>query len=213
MQQEDRYLDELITRICDRSDFTFAPGFDSTKTISWKAMREAEKLDNPKYIPALEKIIDKEEDQRRRGRAYFILGQLALNTADPSVASYFIQRIQQESDVDLLSSMLLNLKPLYKPKGTNIQPLLQLLLSSEEEVRHAAIQALNHCEDAEAENALIGILTQPVSNIDLILALETLGDTGSSRSMSTIQRYVNSKDKDVRSAAAAAIAAIKGRRK
>lgn len=211
--QKEQYLSELLGRLCDKSDFTFAPGFDSTKTISWKAMREAEKLDDPQFVPLLQKIIEREDDQRKRDRAYFVLGQVALNIADASAAAFFIQRIPFETDAGSLSSMLLNLKPLYKPGGTDVEPLLKLLSSSEEEVKLAAIQALSHCEDAAAEDALIKIVSAPGSNIELLYGLEALAHSGSAKAVSAIQKHVNNKDKEVRSLASAALTAIKGRRK
>jgi HEAT repeat protein len=207
------YLNELIGRICDRNDFTFAPGFDSTKTISWKATREAEKLDKQEYIPVLKKIIEGEADARKRDRAYFILGNIALNTSDPAVAGFFIQRIACEPDSEILASMLLKLKPLLKPKGTDIRPLLDLLTSENEEVRQAAIQALSHCEDKEAEEALVRIADEPAGRIDLLYALEALAISGSPRALACVQKHINDRDKEIRSAAAAAVSSIKARRK
>ena len=213
MANEEQYLNELIERMCDRSDFNFVPGFDSTKTISWKATREAEKLSDERYIPLLKKVIDKETDDRKRDRAYFILGHIAMNVSDPSVASFFIQRIPSETGNEILSSMLLNLKPLYKPKGTDIQPLLQLAAAAQEEVRQSAIQALAHCDDKEAEATLVNILQTSNEKYDLLYAMEALRDSGSSASIAAIKKHSNSKDKELRTAAAEAVSAINSRKK
>lgn len=209
MQQ---FLTDLINRMSDRSDHIFAPGFDSTKTISWKATREAEKLDKPEYIPLLQSYIEKEQDNRKRDRAYFVLGHVAMNTSDASVASFFIQRIAHENDDKVLSSMLLNLKPLYKPKGTDLAPLMALLSSDNEQLRLAAIQALNHSEDEAAERELIKIVESPKDEYDLLYSLEVLGDSGTKRAIPAVQKHVSSTKKEVRVLAAAAINSIKGRK-
>jgi HEAT repeat protein len=206
-----KYLADLIDRMTDKSDHIIAPGFDSTKTNSWKATREAEKLDDPKYIPLLKTFIEKEEDERKRDRAYFILGHVAMNTSDASVSSFFIERIKHESD-DVLSSMLLNLKPLFKSKGTDISPLIELLSSPNEEVKLAAIQALNHAEDEAAESALIKIVEAANEGYELLYALEVLRDSGTKRANAAIQRHINSKKKEVRTLAAEAMSEIKARK-
>jgi hypothetical protein len=42
----DNYLIDIIQRMCDTSDHIMGTGYDSSKTISWLALREAEKVDD-----------------------------------------------------------------------------------------------------------------------------------------------------------------------
>jgi hypothetical protein len=79
----DKYLIEIIERMLDTSDQIMEAGYDSSKTISWKALREAEKVENAAFIPQLISFIDKEKDKKKRNKAYFLLGHIAKNTNDP----------------------------------------------------------------------------------------------------------------------------------
>ncbi len=47
----DKYLVDIISRMNDETDQTVQSGYNSSDTISWKAFREAEKIDNASYIP------------------------------------------------------------------------------------------------------------------------------------------------------------------
>jgi HEAT repeat protein len=210
MQQ---YLLDLIDRMNNKSDLIIQPGFDSTKTISWKATREAEKLDKKEYIPLLKTIIENEKDKNKRDKAYFILGHIALNLSDETTAAFLIQRIPKETDKYVLSSMLLNLMPLSKPKGTDLSPLLDLLSHEQWQVRQAAIQALNHHQDEKAEEQLIKIIDTSEEHYDILYALAVLRDAGTTRALPAVQKHANSNKKDIKSLAAAAITAIKQRKK
>ncbi len=70
----DKYLTSLIDRILNKSDRNMVP-FDSSKTISRQALREAEKIDDVNYIPPLISLIDNENNKDKRNSAYFILSQ------------------------------------------------------------------------------------------------------------------------------------------
>lgn len=55
------YLQDLIGRMNDTSDLPMAPGYDSSKSISWAAFREAEKISDTACIPLLTHFILSEE--------------------------------------------------------------------------------------------------------------------------------------------------------
>ena len=74
------YLTDIILRMNDKSDQIMESGYNSSETISWKALREAEKADNVNYISELIQFIDSEKDKKKRDKAYFLLGHIAKNT-------------------------------------------------------------------------------------------------------------------------------------
>ena len=78
----DKYLIDLIERMSDTSDQIMEGGYDSSKTISWKALREAEKIENADFIPQLFAFIDHQKDKKKRSQAYFILGHISKNLND-----------------------------------------------------------------------------------------------------------------------------------
>ena len=49
----DEYLTDLIARMSDTSGRNTEAGFDSSKTISWNALREAEKVANVTFVPQI----------------------------------------------------------------------------------------------------------------------------------------------------------------
>lgn len=58
----DKFLIDIIERMLDTSDQIMETGYDSSKTISWKALREAEKVENIDFIPQLISFINNEKD-------------------------------------------------------------------------------------------------------------------------------------------------------
>lgn len=92
------YLKDLMARLLDRSDQIMNPGYDSSYTIRWKALRESEKIDNADYIPELIDYIDSQKDKKARDKAYFILGHIAKNTQNRQATQYLISRLDKEKD-------------------------------------------------------------------------------------------------------------------
>lgn len=208
----DAQLADLLTRLSDKSDLIIAPGFDSTKTISWKARREAEKLHDEKLVQPLMNFIAKESDAAKRDSAYFVLAQIALNTGNEAAAPFIVQQLAAEQDDDLRISMLLHLKPLSKSKGTDLQPVISYLTSENEQLRQAAIQALQHAESSAAEEALVNIVKGSKDQADVVLAIEALKSTGTSRAVLVLDKHGNSPVKELRMAATEALDYIRKRK-
>lgn len=66
----DKYLIHIMERMLDTSDQTMEAGYVSSDTISWKASREAEKVENTDFVPQLVTFIDNEKDKNKRDKAY-----------------------------------------------------------------------------------------------------------------------------------------------
>ncbi len=118
------YLLDLLNRMDDTSDQKMEPGYDSSKTISWKALREAEKLDNPDLVPQLIEYIEKEKKKEYRSHAYFALGHLTKNTDNKNGVQFLINRIDKEKDQYIIGALLDRISDLNKPKRTNIDPII-----------------------------------------------------------------------------------------
>jgi hypothetical protein len=103
----DNYLVDLINRMCDTSDQKMQSGYDSSKTISWAALREAEKLNNNDFVPQLIDFISKEKNKIKRDKSYFALGHVAKNTGDNSALNFLIQQVDKETDKYIISSILI----------------------------------------------------------------------------------------------------------
>ncbi len=209
----DKYLVELISRMNDESDKTNKSGYNSSDTISWKALREAEKIDNVNYIPELIAFIDSEKDKKKRNRAYFLLGHIAKNTNDIGATKYLIGRVEKETDKYILSSLLDRIAKLKKPKGIDLKPLIEATRNSKWQIRHSAIDSLQNSEDEVAEDTLIDILSTSEDFYDITYANATLSYIGTEKALPYLEKNLSSRKRDVKDSAKFAIESINKRTK
>lgn len=207
----DKYLIEIIERMLDTSDQIMEAGYDSSKTISWKALREAEKVENAAFVPQLISFIDNEKDKKKRNKAYFLLGHIAKNTSDLKALVYLISRVNKETDKHIISSLLDRIADINKPIGTDLQPLIQAIKSNMWLIRHSAIQSLNNSFDSVAETALIEILDSSDDPYNLTYANATLNRIGTPNAIPYLEKHLKSRKRDVKDSAKYAIEEIKKR--
>ncbi len=205
------YLTDIILRMNDKSDQIMEPGYNSSETISWKALREAEKVDNVNYISELIQFIDSEKDKKERDKAYFLLGHIAKNTSDINATEYLIKRVDKETDKYIVSSLLDRMSNLKKQNGIDLQPLINAIENSKWQIRQSAIQSLKNSEDRISEKALIGILSVSEDQYDLTYANATLNNMGTERAIPFLEKHLNSRKRDVKGSAKFAIESIKKR--
>lgn len=206
-----KYLIDIIERMSDTSDQIMEAGYDSSKTISWKALREAEKVSNIDFIPQLMSFIEKEKDRKKRGNAYFLLGQIAKNTNNQTALVYLVQRVDKEDNKYIISSLLDRIANIEKPIGTDLQPLIKMIKSDKWLIRHSAIQSLNNSLDSIAEMTLIEIIDKSDDSYNLIYSNATLNRIGTPRAIPYLEKHLKSRKRDVKFSAEHAIAEIKKR--
>ncbi len=192
----------------ETSDQIIGPGYDSSKTISWKAYREAEKVDNAGYVPQLILFIDQEKDKKKRDKAYFLLGHLAKNTNDTTALNYLIRRVNKETDKYIIASLLDRIGNIKKPAGTDLQPLLAATKNNKWLIRHSAIQSLNNSSDPVAETTLIDILNSSDDRYNLLYSNTTLNKIGTLRAIPHLEKHLKSRKTDVKESARFAIEEI-----
>lgn len=207
----DEYLINLIDRMSETTDPNMEVGYDSSKTISWKAFREAENVENTDFVPQLIIFIDNEKDKKKRDKAYFLLGHLAKNTSSVKALDYLIDRIHKETDKYIISSLLDRIAEIKKPSGTDLQPLIQAIKSDKWLIRHSAIQSLNYSSDSVAETALIEILNSSDDPYNLTYTNATLNRIGTLRAIPYLEKHLKSRKRDVKDSAQYAIEEIKKR--
>lgn len=205
------YLIDLLNRMNDTSDRKMEAGYDSSKTISWKAHREAEKLNNGDYIPQLIDYAVKEKKKDNREQAYFILGHLVKNTNDKDGVQFLINQIDKEKDKYTISSLLDRISNFEKAPDVNIDPIINAVKSDKWLIRHSAISALKQTENKNAEAALIEVLKSSTDFHDLSYANSTLGSIGTNDSIPYLQNLLSYKKQDVGCSALHAIIKIGGK--
>lgn len=195
----------------DTSDHNTQAGYDSSKTISWKALREAENVENAEYVPQLIMFIDNEKNKKKRDKAYFLLGHIAINTSDLKALNYLIYRVNKETDKYIISSLLDRISDIKKPIGTDLQPLIQAIKSDKWLIRHSAIQSLKNSSDNDAETALIEILNDSEDPYDLAYTNATINKIGTLRAIPFLEKHLKNRKRDVKDSAKYAIEEIKKR--
>ena len=89
MNEHKEYVVDLISRVLDKSDHNYDnPNFRSDETISWKAYREAELLDDQKLVPILTDIIKNEKKVSKKREPIIVLGHVVKNSNDESGLNY-----------------------------------------------------------------------------------------------------------------------------
>ena len=207
----DKYLLDLINKMNDTGDQKMEAGYDNTKTISWNALREAEKLENKDFISPLITFADNEKDKKKRDKAYFILSHIAKNIGDTIAVNYLINRIDKETDKYIIASLLDTISNLKKPIGTDLQPIITATKSDKWLIRHSAIRALNNSVDEIAETTLIKILDNSDDPFDLTYANATLNKIGTIRAIPYLEKHLKSRKRDVKDSAEFAIEEINKR--
>lgn len=195
----------------DKTDQIITVGHDSSNTISWKALREAENIENADFIPQLITFINAEKDKKKRDKAYFLLGHVAKNKENLKALDYLISRINKETDKYIIAALLDRIGAIQKPIGTDLQPLIQATKSDKWLIRYSAIQSLNNAVDSIAETALIEILNTSDDPFNLTYANSTLNKIGTQRSLPYLEKHLQSKKRDVRDSAKFTIEEIKKR--
>ncbi|MEM7184985.1 MAG: hypothetical protein AAF518_29090, partial [Spirochaetota bacterium] len=209
----DEYLRDLLARMDDSSDQIqiLEPGYDSSKTISWQAFREAENLSNVKYIPQIIEYIAGEKNKDNRSHAYYILGQLTKNTNDKTGVAFLINQVDKEKDEHTVCTLLDIIAELEKSVGTNIEPILCAAQSDKSLLRHSAILALNGIYSKESEKLLIETLKTSRDSLDLVYANVTLSSMGTRECIPYLQELLSHKKRDVASSAFSAIIEVGGK--
>ncbi|MBV7531572.1 HEAT repeat domain-containing protein [Chitinophaga sp. sic0106] len=198
------YINNLINRICDRSD-----QLHDTQTISWQALREAEQLANHAYIPSLYQYIDQETDKEKRRAAIFIIAQLSRNTNDPEVIRFLIDRLKFEQDADMITGIQQDLeRGLPIPSYINVQPLLNNTLSANPNIRRSALLALKGTKNPAVEEWVLQVLQRTVNEYDIYYITILLGRIATRKSLTALKRLLDHSRQDVRSIAFATIADI-----
>lgn len=202
------FLLDLIQRIIDKSDHHIK---DSSKTRSWNALREAEKITEKKYIPFLEEYLTKEPDKEKRKAAYFILCKIAKNILDETVAEFVLHELKKEKDKYIISSTLDLVGYIPKSENTDLSFIFECMKNKEWLIRHSAIRALKNTKNKNVEQVLLENLENSTDSLDITYLNSTLSYIGTKKAIPYLEKCLMSKKRDVKGSAKFAIEAIEKR--
>ena len=200
------YVADLIRRIALKDSVK-----NSDDSISWHALREAEKVTNAEVLDDLEAIADASKSKEERSAAYFILGTVGKNSGDVRFAHALMRYAALEQNESSLLTLLASVEKVHKPLDVPLEPILVFLNDERWLVRHAAIRALKNCDSPVAEEKLISLLESTDDQDDKIYCHSTLNQIGTPRSIPAIRQNLTSRKRDVKASALAAIVSIQAR--
>lgn len=203
MRQE---LVDLIQRIAVRE-----PLVNSDDSISWHALREAEKLDDESLVVEIDAYLAQKPRKEQRSAAYFIIGKIGKNCSSEKCASLLIEYSSKEHDKYALAGILDRLADIPKPESVDVTPLFQHLNDARWLVRRSAIGSLAGCHRAEVEDRLLDILATTLDPYDAACCHSTLNKIGTRKSIPSLEKNLKSRKRDVKLSARYAIAAIEAR--
>ena len=190
---------------------------DSRDSVSWRAHREAEALDDPALLPVLEEIIaahPKKKERHLRDDAHFVYGKILKNTFRREGCAYLMQRLTAETDPYILYPILDLLRDLPIPPDLDISPMIRCAQHEKWLVRYSAIRALGACPSEESRAVLRGFLAQEDEKTyrqEIIYANAALGLIGTAADIPLMEKHLHTRIRDMKLSAQIAIARIQGR--
>ena|ERR1017187_9800850 len=184
---------------------------NSGDSISWKAHREAETLDDPSIVDELAEYLPHEPDKELRRQAYFILGKLGQKIRGRDCASILLSHLSAETNKYVLSVLLDALGSVHQPGDLDLTPLFRLLEDDRWLVRHSAIQALKHVDSPAVEDHVLHLPGGTSDPNDMTYCHATLNEIGSAKAIPQLETNLKSRKADVKMSAKFAIEAIKAR--
>ncbi|MFC5471602.1 HEAT repeat domain-containing protein [Cohnella suwonensis] len=211
---KEKYIRNLINRMS-----TVDNAKSSYESISFKAHREAEILNDKDLIPVLVDLISNSRSQdmkSSRNAAYFILSKLVQKFEEHEALQFLINQLRLESDQYVISSMLDRISELNKPDFIEIDPIFQFVHHQDWAIRHSAIRALKKSRNPEARKVILDIILRSKEDFrknkgDIIYSISTLSDIGNTEDLDLLEELSIIKIRDIKESAAFAIERINKR--
>jgi uncharacterized membrane protein YheB (UPF0754 family) len=206
----DNYINELINRMLDKSDQEMVAGYDSSKTISWKALREAETLTNFSFIDTIIDNIISEKNKNRRNYMYFIVGRICENKPYQRGLEFLIDQIDKETDKYIISGILDRISDLEKPAITNLSKIFEAINHKTWQVKYSAINALSNTNNPKVEKRMIAIMESTTEGkYEIIYPMSVLYNCGSVNCIPFIEKQILSKSRNIKSQAIETVKQLK----
>jgi hypothetical protein len=189
------YIKDLVSRMLDRtpSEKYMKFGFTQiTYPISGEALEEARGISNIEFSSVLFSAIVSEQDIDIKGRLYFILTNLAVNTKNLEVTSFLVSRLLVEKDKYVLEEILSCLGKLYKPATMDLTPIIKCTESRNGFVRGRAYEALTNSE-YNVEDFLVDKVKITQNNDDIANILHALIYVGTAKSTPIFKKFLKSR--------------------
>jgi len=189
------YIKDLVSRMLDRTTLEKRMKFgftEITHPISGEALEEARGISDIEFSGILFSAIVSEQDIDIKGRLYFILTSLAVNTKSLEITAFLVPRLLIEKDKYVLEKILSCLGKMYKPATMDLAPIIKCTESRNGFVRGRAYEALTNSE-YNVEDFLLDKLKITQQNDDIASILHALIYVGTAKSIPIFQKYLKSR--------------------
>lgn len=205
------YIAQLVDRMLDTSDQNMVAGYDSSTTISWKALREAEAITDTDFVDNIIENLDSEKNKKRRHYLYFIVYRICENTPYQKGLDFLIDRIDKETDKYIVSGILDGLIHLHKPAETNLEKIFTATKHKTWQVWFSAISALENTNNPKVEELMMEIIDgEPLEkSYKISNAITVLYNCGTAKCIPSLERQLHNKSRNLKSEAKIAIDELK----
>jgi HEAT repeat protein len=174
---------------------------DREVMVRWAVVDAFGDIESREAADALERVVRSEDDRRVRLAAIEALG----NIEDPGSVDALAE-VLDGNDIELsvaAAEAIGNLDNLHRAPAA----LMRAVTSSEQELRRAAVFALEHLEDPASASAMLAVIADPDPEIRRA-AIGMLGEVGAMDAKAAIARALEDHDPEVRMAAIEALAEL-----
>ncbi len=198
MMKKVKIHSDLIQLLENMSGIYDGKTVKGSNSLSWKAYRIAEQVNDLNLVPELLGFIDVVENQSLKNEAYQLVLFILNNTKDEKLVNELLKRLKREDQNDeSLYKLLIGIWESKVKLKKHLESVIYYIDDQRELIRNAAIRLISSFEkDLEiAENALIEVINDPYDNFDLKYGIQSIGLIGSEKSVHELQK-IHSKIND-----------------
>ncbi|MBP1995464.1 HEAT repeat domain-containing protein [Paenibacillus eucommiae] len=199
MSQGIQYVRDLLHRMTIKTDEQGREIKNSQDQVSWKALREAERLDDPAMIDAAKQVLEEARDDETRANVCFLWSHLAKNTGHSQAVRLMLDEFAKTTKMQTKSRMMWSLARV--PEVPDAEPFLALSGSRDGSIRREALRVLARCRPEEVKGRLIEIIRRSNDEYDIIYTLWALKELRLGEALPDVLALIESPNGEIRSLA------------
>lgn len=199
MSQGIQYVRDLLYRMTIKTDEQGREIRNSQDQVSWKALREAERLDDPAMIDAAAYVLEEARDDETRVNVCFLWSHLAKNTGDAKAVRLMLDEFMKTTKMQTKSRMMWSFARV--PEVPDAEPFLALSGSRDGSIRREALRVLARCRPEEVKDRLIEIIRCSKDEYDIIYTLWALKQLRLGEALPDVLAHIESPNGEIRSLA------------
>lgn len=197
LSQGIQYVRDLLHRMTIKTDEQGREIRNSQDQVSWKALREAERLDDPAMIDAAAQVLEEVRDDETRVNVCFLWSHLAKNTGDPQAVRLMLDEFAKTTKMQTKSRLMWSFARV--PEVPDAEPFLALSGSRDGSIRREALRVLARCRPEEVKSRLLEIIRSSNDEYDIIYTLWALKELRLGEALPDVLALIESPNGEIRS--------------